>query len=141
MKTLFVASAVASALLLIGCEDAEVTETENLASETEVSTTDPVLISAWDLNNDGLLQRAEYELWDQQGITDWDTDDDTMLSAEEFRVGWVGAGFSKPDEVFAEWDGDSDGFITNDEFFEVEEWTEWDANADGVLAEDEFAYY
>ena len=56
-------------------------------------------------------------------------------------AGWTGAGFTSADSVFTAWDDNSDGFLTDDEFFDDEEWTEWDADNSGMLEQSEFGYY
>lgn len=148
MKAFLIATAAASALMLSACsEEPEVVETEELGTDEAVlspdatSVAEPVALTTWDTNNDGVFQEAEYTAWGQNGITAWDTDADNRLSADEFNTGWTGAGFNDSASVFSAWDDDSDGYLTSEEYFDDEEWTEWDANSSGVLETTEFGYY
>ena len=149
MKTLFFTAAAASALMLGACaEEPEVVETDELGYDEAgqmdsdmASVAEPVALTTWDTNNDGVFQQAEYDAWGQNGIATWDTDADNRLSANEFNTGWTGAGFNNSEGLFADWDDNSDGYLTSDEYFDDEEWSEWDTNSDGMLETTEFGYY
>lgn len=146
MKYFLVATAAASALMLSACSDEpEVVVVEDLGYEEADLGADAPSVAAtgaatWDTNNDGLLQKAEYTAWNRRGISVWDTDSDNRLSVEEFGAGWIDAGFKDPDTIFALWDDNVDGYLTDDEFFDDDEWTNWDTNSNGVLEPTEFGY-
>lgn len=143
MKPLLTCATAAAALLLSACgpdpEPVEVAEVDTAVVAPPGTTTG--VATAWDTNADGLLQEAEYSAWDQQGISGWDLNNDNRLDQQEFATGWTNAGFSNPDAVFTAWDDDNDTFLSDDEFFDDEEWGEWDTNNSGILEANEFAYY
>ncbi|MEQ5788887.1 hypothetical protein J3454_13390 [Erythrobacter sp. NFXS35] len=142
MKRFLTLAAASSLALMAACtEEPDAIETDTLGAD-QTAITDPVgTVGTWDTNNDGIFDEAEYTAWGERGISEWDTDADGMLSMQEFDAGWTEAGFNNGNDVFLAWDDDNDGFLTDDEFFDDEEWGEWDANNSGMLENDEFANY
>lgn len=142
MKRFLTIAAASSFALMAACtEEPDVIEADELAAD-RTTMADPIgTVGTWDTNNDGMFDEAEYRAWGERGVTGWDTDADGMLSMQEFDAGWTEAGFNNGNDVFLAWDDDNDGFLTDGEFFDDEEWTEWDANSSGLLENDEFANY
>lgn len=146
MKYFPIATAAASILMLSACSDGpEVVVTEDLGNEearisSDATILDEPVAATWDTNNDGILQKDEYTAWHQRGISAWDTNSDNRLSLQEFSAGWIDAGFKDADTIFALWDDNVDQYLTDDEFFDDEEWPNWDTNSNGALEPTEFGY-
>ena len=151
MKALLIASTAAASLFLASCgEEAEVAEEGIVAEgvgmgegigEAGVGAVEQVGVATWDTDNDGLFNETEYTAWRDRGLTEWDTDADNQLTQQEFEAGWTQAGFTNAGGVFTDWDDNNDGFLSNDEWFDDEEWGEWDADTSGVLETGEWGYY
>lgn len=95
------------------------------------------LPDAWDLNDDGVVQRDEFrsaaQAWYQVeygGFDAWDQDNDNVLDQDDFYTGVHSTG------LYSEWDQDRSGFL---DAMEVERglFERLDADRSGGLAEPE----
>ena len=99
------------------------------------------VVDAWDDNDDGLLDEAEFSqgLLDAGVFDEWDVDDDDLVGSDEFAEG-----------VYGLWDTDGDGELTIDEWDNaVDRWFSedavnlsveaWDENGNGAISLAEFA--
>lgn len=71
----------------------------------------------WDANNNNLLENDEFSELATSNFDDWDMNDNNMLDKEEIAANWS---YTFPmdyrDNWMSEWDGDSDGNLSQDEF-------------------------
>lgn len=133
MKRLLMSTA-AAAILLTGCEAEPEEEFVNPDAEAnETAKLEPAGANGWDTNEDGLLQQDEYTAWGQSGFDNWDTNADAQLGQDEFTTGLNSAGLENADGAFASFDDNGDDFLSEEEFFDNEEWDEWDPDGDGIL--------
>lgn len=94
--------------------------------------------AAWDRNNNGLFERAEYGAYGDSVFGEWDANDDNRLTRDEFEGRWTAAGWRDAGTAWGAFDDNGDGFLTEDEFFADDEFGEWDANRSAVLENDEW---
>ena len=88
-----------------------------------------------DLNNDGVITRAEWE----QSFRMWDTDRDGVLSADELRAGWRDARMQEGGE-FQALDRNNDGRLTRNEWRGSRgSFQQVDRDNDGIISPQEFA--
>jgi hypothetical protein len=87
-----------------------------------------------DLNNDGIVTRAE---WDRS-FRMWDRDRDGVLSADELRAGWREA-VRQEDAEFQALDRNSDGWVTRNEWRgSRNSFERVDRNNDGAISPQEY---
>lgn len=133
MKRLSISTA-AAAILLTGCEAEPEEEFVNPDAEAnETATIRPAGANGWDTNEDGLLQQGEYTAFGQNSFNDWDANADLQLGQGEFLAGWNSAGLANAEAVFAGFDDNGDAYLSEEEFFDEEEWDGWDPDGDGIL--------
>lgn len=145
MKTFLKFAPVAAMALLAACgAETEVAETETplatetLGMETEMAT--PIGGSTWDLNSDGRFDQAEYTAYGPANYGTYDLNQDSRIDASEFNTGWTQNGWRDGERAFGVFDGNSDGFLDNNEFFGADRYATLDANSDGVLEGEEWNY-
>lgn len=121
-------------------EEPEVVQVDPVEPEEVAYGIDDADVLGWDGDGDGLLDRGEFAGLTQDSWAGWDADGNSILSAEEFREGWLEAGFAEPETAFNEFDDNGDGELVQAEFDE-NRLSERDSNEDGVLDKKEFAFY
>lgn len=111
----------------------ELTDKEFAEGFAETGTYD-----AWDRDETAGLSEGEFAT----GVfSRWDRDNDLQITEEEYAVGseqWYGADYATP---FADYDTDDSGYIDTTEFgenWDSDYYAEWDADTDGLLTEDEY---
>lgn len=94
---------------------------------------------ALDRDNDQLIEDAEYNQFGDGVFADWDLNDDNLLAREEFERCWNAGGWTATptaydaNALWTSWEDNNDGFLDENEFFGEDEFAEWDADDTAAL--------
>lgn len=90
-----------------------------------------------DLDNDGIIEVAEWNAFRISSFSGWDITPDGRIGPDEFLTCWMAARFSKSrgdyQRSWQMFDADRSGFLEADEFFPTAGWAAYDLNRDGRI--------
>lgn len=155
MKRIGMLLAVAGALALAACGEAELVDDNTVVAEEDIAQPLPApatpapanvacsQLGLIDRDGDTRVTRAEYDAFGDGVFGDWDADDDNRISLAEYQRCWTAGGFYNGNvgdhtTTFEAFDANDDNFLTEDEFFGDASWRRWDADTDGALMEDDW---
>ena len=102
-----------------------------------------------DVNNDGFVSGDEWNAYRTGSYSFWDTNRDGRISRTEFDNCYRGGGFYRDayynpaygSNYWTGFDANSDGYLSNDEYWGAAAWTRADRNNNGRIDANEWQWW
>lgn len=145
MRKLAIAALIGSAAALAGCATTPAPAPVEVASASAACGGYGFV----DINNDGFITGNEWNAYRTGAYGFWDKDKDGRISQAEFRDCYQSGGFYRDayyksdywTNYWSAFDTNSDGYLSNDEYWSAEAWSRADRNKNGRIDNDEWVWW